>query len=107
MKYLKKYNEDINWDWVEEEENEFDFSPFLKNDIPIKVYQYDWYDFEKEVQSKIGKDVSKFRKNINDNKKYIYIYLYDMTYLDEHDIRDMIKNHIDIYNINKVVEYKK
>lgn len=106
MKYIKKYNEDIEWDWVEEEEGDIDLKYLRDNKIPIKVYKKNWETFVYDVFKQIKIDIRRLKK-FSSNDNYIYIWLYDNGYyLGQKSIELYLDNKKYPYNIDKVVEYK-
>ena len=85
MKYIKKYNEDIDWDWVDEDENsisnKFDKidEKILKNDYPIiiKIHK-DYHDELVKLLYKrsINIDILKRNRIISEYNKTGFLYFY-------------------------------
>jgi hypothetical protein len=106
MKYIKKYNEDINWEWVDEEIGDIDLEYLRKNKIPIKVYKKNWETFVYDVFKQIKLDIRRLNRFSHGND-YIYIWLYDNGYyLEQRSIEIYLNNEEYPHNIDKVVEYK-
>jgi len=109
MKYIKKYNEDINWNnWIQEEENNFNFLFHIKNDIPIKINYKDWNIFIKDLKNELNINISNFYNYIiGHDYLYLYLYNYEPKYLSQSSIENYLRIKKYVYNIDKVVEYKK
>jgi hypothetical protein len=83
MKYIKKYNEDINWEWNDEEQEKYSIVKYISKDYTLDdsyyiiqetfdnyVYLYDkniYYlpEFLKPLNKDEKNDIIKYNVNIN------------------------------------------
>jgi hypothetical protein len=114
MKYLKKYNENIDWDWVQEEDNPYKEIPYEKDGViygkHMHINKVDISDLKFQLEDRV-KCLSSQDNNINIiNKtgKIVDINLYDQYLIyfdinvDGHNDGNIPRGHAWWVNSNKL-----